>query len=55
MLTRFHKSIEIENECFEVLGALFKFPDFLVAASLIVEHADYDVLVDRLPATSRIL
>ena len=49
------EGVKVEDECLEVLGALLKFPNLLVAAGLIVQHADNDVLIDVLSAAGCVL
>ena len=55
VLGGFHERVEVEDKGFKVLRTLVQFPDLLVAASLIVQHADDDILIDGLAATCSIL
>ena len=46
---------QIVDQRLQVVGALLQFPQFLIAARLVVEYADYEVPVDILAATGHIL
>lgn len=50
-----HERIEVIDEGLEVLWTFFQLPYLLVAASLIVEDADDDILIDGLSTAGSVL
>lgn len=52
---RFEKRIEVEYEGLQILRTFIEFPYLLVAASLIMKHADDDMFIDSFAPTRSIL